>query len=53
MLMCYQINESIIKGTFPATESQTIELGALLAQIEWGDCLEYEVSQAVQVHFIS
>ena len=43
VLGCYQINEAIASGRIPADQSTCIELGVLLAQIDWGDSTDIEV----------
>ena len=43
ILACYDINAAIREQRFPTTLQMSVELGALLAQIEWGDALLFDV----------
>ncbi|CAG0913431.1 unnamed protein product [Notodromas monacha] len=38
LLICYQVNEQIKHGLFPVSKNLALELTALLAQMECGDC---------------
>ncbi|CAG4997109.1 unnamed protein product [Parnassius apollo] len=38
LLLCYQINQQVVAGRFPVTRELAAELGALMAQLDAGDC---------------
>jgi hypothetical protein len=43
LLGCYQVNEAVIEERYPADSSTLVELGSLLAQIDWGNASDFEV----------
>lgn len=38
LLLCYQINKQIVSGRFPLSRELALELAALMAQLDVGDC---------------
>ncbi|XP_066150392.1 uncharacterized protein CG43867 isoform X4 [Euwallacea fornicatus] len=38
LLLCYQINKQIVAGRFPLSRDLALELAALMAQLDVGDC---------------
>ncbi|XP_050294781.1 uncharacterized protein CG43867 isoform X3 [Anthonomus grandis grandis] len=38
LLLCYQINKQIVQGRFPLSRELALELAALMAQLDIGDC---------------
>lgn len=38
LLLCYQVNRQIVSGRFPLSRELALELAALMAQLDMGDC---------------
>ncbi|XP_068907075.1 uncharacterized protein CG43867 isoform X3 [Tenebrio molitor] len=38
LLLCYQVNKQIVSGRFPLSRELALELAALMAQLDMGDC---------------
>lgn len=38
LLLCYQVNKQIVAGRFPLSRELALELAALMAQLDLGDC---------------
>lgn len=38
LLLCYQVNKQIVAGRFPLSRELALELAALMAQLDMGDC---------------
>lgn len=38
LLLCYQVNKQIVSGRFPLSRDLALELAALMAQLDMGDC---------------
>ncbi|XP_060531938.1 uncharacterized protein CG43867 isoform X3 [Cylas formicarius] len=38
LLLCYQVNKQIVTGRFPLSRELALELAALMAQLDVGDC---------------
>ncbi|UYV74629.1 PLEKHH2 [Cordylochernes scorpioides] len=47
LLTVYQLNQEMVEGHFPLTRELALELTALISQMEFADCDEEKVSQAV------
>jgi hypothetical protein len=52
LLSCYQTNEAVRELRYPADVPTSVELGALLAQIEWGNARDFDVRSCCCWHVV-
>jgi hypothetical protein len=52
LLSCYQTNEAVRELRYPADVPTSVEMGALLAQIEWGNARDFDVRSCCCWHVV-